>query len=217
MEMDEGSVRVLDGRSDKVACMKRILLSLFLLLLTAILAGILWITLIGPPNSVCLEEKGFNNTRYTNPDGTYRELSYIFIEKEPKRHFYAFKEGKSKCLELGAEIWEVVGEEAEWNLFYNIASKRNIIGPRGSGIWINAIMNQKCPEQPSKNCVEEKAQSGHGLSVKWPSTGKISTYSKLEGRDDSADENCVVTTENGLWSSADCTYGFWTLCVKRNC
>ncbi|QQP36064.1 Uncharacterized protein FKW44_021041, partial [Caligus rogercresseyi] len=113
-----------------------------------------------------------------------------------------------------------LGGVSEWNLLYGIAKKKEFIGPEGSGIWLNAVLNDEVTQCPpgspsTSNCREEKAQNGEGLPVYWPSTGQRRGAEDEE--EDEKKKECVIVNYKGLWEIQDCSYGFWTLCVKRTC
>ncbi|QQP36065.1 Uncharacterized protein FKW44_021042, partial [Caligus rogercresseyi] len=68
------------------------------LLIGGLVIGLaLWFTILrGSPFPGCLGgSQGFNRTRYTLPDGSFSEISYLFVEKEEGRQFYSFEEGRT--------------------------------------------------------------------------------------------------------------------------
>jgi hypothetical protein len=84
-----------------------------------------------------------------------------------------------------------------------------------TGIWLNARVTGYCPSgQPT--CLENEAEEGRGVAVRWPSS-RHAGYSRLiASRDD-----CVridKLTDELLWVTEACLRnGFWGLCVKRDC
>ncbi len=88
-----------------------------------------------------------------------------------------------------------------------------------TGIWLNADVKGSCPNDGRETCLDNEAEAGNGVAVRWPSS-RFARYSRLH-MSSSGDKRCIVIdklTDELLWMTEDCNKnGFWALCIKRDC
>lgn len=227
MEEQEGKVREINSETQSKK-MKMIGCGVISGLLLVVLVIVFIVIFLFPSGvDVCQnKDDGFAYTFYKNASGHRIGMQYKFHstiqskDKKPSLSYNTRDNAVQACADSSATLWEVSGAKEEWDHFYDIILSQKVIDSTGTGLWINGLYDQQCPESSQSDdpteCVADEAESGRGLKVIWPSTGQKSTYSRLTGRE--SDSNCFFLQHGKtVWIPASCEDEYYSLCIRRQC
>lgn len=149
-------------------------------LVVVVVAVVLGVRAAGGGGSDCAEDK-FTEVLYTDQDKKEVGCSVVFVEDLLIRHFlfrqqvylkfkfamkededmYNYEEAKAACKGMGAELWEVLGGEAEWAAISKFMNNDEVFKIRG--FWLSAEVRENCPEGVAAKCNSAEARWGGHL------------------------------------------------------
>jgi len=177
--------------------------------LLIIIIVVVVLTTGGGPKEDCSEGTKFANLRREAKFGSYYLKYEVYPSDVLALSLLSWDSARTKCAEMGAQLWEVEHGEDEWNAIYP-----KLKADRLASIWINGTAKKFC-EVENQECKQAEAASGEGLEVEWPSSKTTATYSRFIG---GPKDGCMSANQDDLWVNVSCeNKKKRAVCVKRDC